>query len=275
MSWNGRLLAGRIRKTPFVLKCSKKNPLSTILQEPNLWDDHLVTVILWAQGSGLDKIREGVYLAALLFRICADEAEFWGWPGDSLPRLPGHFVCQVLLKKMWGNSLDEWGQTLLTQNHHPQQANCSWWGWERHGLKLSGSILIYFACIRVLWIERKISVSQNNEIPGPWDNRGKSLEFWSLSFHTRSFMPLHMLFLLLRMPFQPQNAGELRFTLQLEHPLFHVALPSAACPDGQFITHARMILVSSHLSLKLLWLTCFDEETEAQRNQVSLPKSHS
>ena len=54
------------------------------------------------------------------------------------------------------------------------------------------------------------------------------------------------------MPFQPQNAGELCFMLQLEHLLFHVALPSAACPDGQFITHAGMILASSHLSLKLL-----------------------
>lgn len=77
-------------------------------------------------------------------------------------------------EKMWGKSLDEWGQPLLKQNHHPQQANCSRWGWERHGLKYSGSILIYFACIRVLWIERKISVSQNNETPGPSDNRGKS-----------------------------------------------------------------------------------------------------
>ena len=64
-------------------------------------------------------------------------------------------------------------------------------------------------------------------------------------------MPLHMLFPLLTMPFQPQHAGELHFMLQLERPLFHVALPSAACPDGQFITHIGMILVSSHLSFKL------------------------
>ena len=39
-----------------------------------------------------------------------------------------------------------------------------------------------------------------------------------------------MLFTLLRMPFQPQNAGEPRFTLQVEHPLFRIALSSVACP---------------------------------------------
>ena len=38
----------------------------------------------------------------------------------------------------------------------------------------TGSILIYFACIKVLWIERKTSISQNDETPGLSDNRGKS-----------------------------------------------------------------------------------------------------
>jgi len=104
-----------------------------------------------------------------------------------------------------------------------------------------------------LRIERKISISQNNEIPGPWDNRGKSPGVLkSVLSHTKLHAFAHAKREQLRMPFQPQNAGELCFMLQLEHLLFHVALPSAACPDGQFITHAGMILASSHLSLKLL-----------------------
>ena len=61
-----------------------------------------------------------------------------------------------------------------------------------------------------------------------------------------------MPFPLLRIPFQPQNAGEPLYTLQVEHPLFRIALSSVACPDGQLITHTGMILVLSHLSLKLL-----------------------